>query len=91
MRRTGIHAVALAAVISLVACGQDTPRETTPGATPGTAAPGQPGVGAGAPMTGVQDTREFVQRAMQKNQAEIELSKMAQQRATNRRFGSTRR
>lgn len=86
MTRMSIHAVAFVAAISLAACGR--PADDRP-MTGGDAA--QPGA---APMARTDDTgrRDFVQRATEKNLAEIELSRLAQERAQNpqvRQFAQT--
>lgn len=85
MKRLGIHAVAIAAAISLAACGQ--PDDTT---RTGTTA--EPGVGAVDPRGTAddRDAHDFVQRAIQKNRTEIELGRLAQERASDaqvRKFG----
>lgn len=76
MKRMGMYAAAMAAVVSLAACAPaDDPNRT--------------GV---ADRTGVDltdtrgtsgDTREFVQQAVEKNMAEIELGRLAQERASD--------
>ena len=88
MKRISIFAVTLAAAVSVAACGES-PRETDTvvGDRPGASAT-TPGASAGD----MERTREFVQTATQKNMAEIELSKLAQERATNpqvRQFAQT--
>jgi putative membrane protein len=79
MKRLGIHAVALAAAFSLAACGQpDDTRQV------GTTA--EPGVGVGVgdhTATADRATHDFVERAMQKNMTEIELGRLAQERASD--------
>jgi putative membrane protein len=82
MKRLGIHAVALTAAMSLIACrpGEDPARTTTV----------DPGVGVTDRVEVDRDLQEFVQRATEKNMAEIELGRMAQERAADqqvRQFG----
>lgn len=83
MKRLWLHGVALAATFSLVACGQ--PDDTRVGTT------AEPGVGVADRVdTTDRDMRDFVQRASEKNTAEIELGRLAQERATDqqvRQFG----
>jgi len=79
MKRISIFALTLAAAVSVAACGES-PRET------GTVVGDRPGASAttpGASAADMERTREFVQNATQHNMAEIELSKLAQERATN--------
>lgn len=79
MKRISIYALTLAGAVSVAACGES-PRET------GTAVADRPGTEAttAAARDGdTEQTREFVQRAVENNTAEVELSKLAQQRATN--------
>ena len=88
MKRISIYALTLAAAVSVAACGES-PRE------PETVVGDRPGASAttpGATDGDMERTREFVQRAVENNMAEIELSKLAQQRATNpqvRQFAQT--
>jgi putative membrane protein len=77
MKRMSMYAVAFAAAISL-ACGGGNGEPGRTGATEG------PGVGAaGRPAGETRDAQEFVQRAVEKNYAEAQLGKMAQERASN--------
>ena len=81
MKRMSIYAVALAATVSLAACGRDAgdERQTTTADRPADAGTGL-GMGLG---NDARDNQEFVQQALEKNLAEIELSKLAQERAAN--------
>jgi putative membrane protein len=77
MKRLGFYGVALTAAISLAACGQ--PEDTT---RTGTVA--DPAVGtAERTTTDDRETQEFVQRAVEKNVTEVELGRMAQERASD--------
>ena len=78
MKRMSMHAVVFTAAISLAACGRAGDDRTMTG---GDAA--QPGAAPMARTDANNDRREFVQRAAEKNLAEIELSKLAQERAQN--------
>jgi putative membrane protein len=76
MKRMGMHAAAFVAVVSLAACA--------PADDPGRTVVTDDRAAAPDRLTGdMRETQEFVQRAVEKNMAEIELGRLAQGRATD--------
>jgi putative membrane protein len=91
MKRMSTYAVAFTAAISLAACGgagddrrtAADDQRTAPGMdAPATGGDAGTGTGLGTAM-GMGGNQDFVRRAAEKNHAEIELSRLAQQRASN--------
>jgi putative membrane protein len=82
MKRLHYAMLALCMAATTVACGdRATDADRTPSATPGT--PGAAGTSGTEAITNVAD-RNFVGDMMKSNQAEVELGRLAEQKATNR-------